>query len=221
MGRKRGSYRTVRRFFESDLPWPTLLWEFFRVHCLDPTHVYLLAGDETVTSKAGKQTHGVGRYFSSLYDQPIRGLSFFCLSLVSVERASAWPLRVSQMLPIHKKKQSSTPPAASKNRPSQSSSSSVAKAKPKRSPGRPKGSQNKDKSQVSLNAELRLIQSEIQALLLIGVWTNAIDAPPVCACSNRVLRVKSANLRSLFGISGARVAFFDHREAEASGLNLS
>lgn len=164
MGRKRGSYRTVRRFFESDLPWPTLLWEFFRVHCLDPTHVYLLAGDETVTSKAGKQTHGVGRYFSSLYDQPIRGLSFFCLSLVSVERASAWPLRVSQMLPIHKKKQSSTPPAASKNRPSQSSSSSVAKAKPKRSPGRPKGSQNKDKSQVSLNAELRLIQSEIQAL---------------------------------------------------------
>jgi len=167
MGRKRGSYRTVRRFFESDLPWPTLLWEFFRVHCLDPTHVYLLAGDETVISKAGKRTHGVGRYFSSLYDQPIRGLSFFCLSLVSVERASAWPLRVSQMLPIHKKKQSSTPPAASKNRPSQSSSSSVAKAKPKRSPGRPKGSKNKDKSQVSLNAELRLIQSEIQALLLM------------------------------------------------------
>ena len=167
MGRKRGSYRTVRRFFESDLPWPTLLWEFFRVHCLDPTHVYLLAGDETVTSKAGQHTHGVGRYFSSLYDQPIRGLSFFCLSLVSVESASAWPLRVSQMLPIHKKKQSSTPPAASNNRPSQSSSSSVAKAKPKRSPGRPKGSKNKDKSQVSLNAELRLIQSEIQALLLM------------------------------------------------------
>ena len=137
------------------------------MHCLDPTHVYLLAGDETVISKAGKRTHGVGRYFSSLYDQPIRGLSFFCLSLVSVERASAWPLRVSQMLPIHKKKQSSTPPAASKNRPSQSSSSSVAKAKPKRSPGRPKGSKNKDKSQVSLNAELRLIQSEIQALLLM------------------------------------------------------
>lgn len=165
MGGKRGSYRTVRRFFESDLPWPTLLWEFFRVHCLDPTHVYLLAGDETVVSKAGKYTHGVGRYFSSLYDQPIRGLSFFCLSLVSVERASAWPLRLSQMLPIHKKKQASSPTSSSTARPSQSSkASSVPEDTPKRSPGRPKGSKNKDKSQVSLNAELRLIQSEIQAL---------------------------------------------------------
>ena len=77
MGWKRGNYRIVRRFFGSDLPWPTLLREFFRVHCLDPTHVYLLAGDETVVSKAGKCTHGVSRYFSSLYNQPIRGLSFF------------------------------------------------------------------------------------------------------------------------------------------------
>lgn len=160
MGWKRGSYRTVRRFFESDLPWPTLLWEFFRVHCLAPNHVYLLAGDETVVSKSGKHTHGVGRYFSSLYDQPIRGLSFFCLSLVSVESTSAWPLRLSQMLPVHKKKQES---------PSQThlsqSPKPTASAKPKRSPGRPKGSKNKDKSQVNLNPELRLIQSEIQALL--------------------------------------------------------
>ncbi len=164
MGRKRGSYRTVRRLFESDLPWPTLLWEFFRVHCLDPTHVYLLAGDETVVSKAGNYTHGVGRYFSSLYDQPIRGLSFFCLSLVSVESSSAWPLRLSQMLPVHKKKQETSPPSAAKTPPSPSSNAAAAEAKPKRGPGRPKGSKNKDKSQVSLNAELRLIQSEIQAL---------------------------------------------------------
>ena len=162
MGWKRGSYRTVRRFFESDLPWPTLLWEFFRVHCLDPTHVYLLAGDETVVSKAGKQTHGVGRYFSSLYDQPIRGLSFFCLSLVSVESTNAWPLRLSQILPVHKKKQETSPTSASNTRPSPKVAAKD--ANPKRSPGRPKGSQNKDKSQVNLNAELRLIQSEIQAL---------------------------------------------------------
>ncbi|MEM9218533.1 MAG: transposase, partial [Cyanobacteria bacterium P01_F01_bin.150] len=162
MGRKRGSYRTVRRFFESDLPWPTLLWEFFRVHCLDPNHVYLLAGDETVVSKAGKHTHGVGRYFSSLYDQPIRGLSFFCLSLVSVETSSAWPLRMAQLLPIHKKRESPQPsPSSTTTPPSPSSKPSASTSK--RSVGRPKGSKNKDKSQVSLNSELRLIQSEIQA----------------------------------------------------------
>ena len=81
MGLKRGSYRTIRRFFETPLPWPTLLWEFFRVHCLDPNHVYLVAGDETVVGKAGTETYGVGRFVSSLHDQPIRGLSFFCLCL--------------------------------------------------------------------------------------------------------------------------------------------
>ncbi len=165
MGRKRGSYRTVRRLFESDLPWPTLLWEFFRVHCLEPNHVYLLAGDETVVRKAGKHTHGVGRFFSSLYDQPIRGLSFFCLSLVSVETSSAWPLRLAQLLPIHKQKQEPKPTPDSEASPAAQSAKLTAKAStPKRSVGRPKGSKNKDKSQVSLNPELRLIQSEIQAL---------------------------------------------------------
>ena len=58
----------------------------FHVHCLDLNHVYLLAGDETVVSKAGKHTHGVGLSFSSLYDQPIRGLSFFCSTSVSGSR---------------------------------------------------------------------------------------------------------------------------------------
>ena len=154
----------MRRLFETDLPWPTLLWEFFRVHCLDPNHVYLLAGDETVVSKSGKHTHGVGRFFSSLYDQPIRGLSFFCLSLVSVETSSAWPLRLAQLLPVHKKKPEAKPtPAPESKAQSQSSKSASTPSKPKRSVGRPKGAKNKDKSQVSLTPELRLIQSEIQA----------------------------------------------------------
>jgi putative transposase len=33
-------------------------------------------------TKAGQDTHGVGRFFSSLYGKPVPGLAFFALSLV-------------------------------------------------------------------------------------------------------------------------------------------
>ena len=85
---KGGSYRTVYRFFHTVLPWATLFWVFFRQHLFCPTDVYLLAGDEVVVTKAGKQTHGLDRFFSSLYDKSLFGLSFFTLSLVSFQFAS-------------------------------------------------------------------------------------------------------------------------------------
>ena len=45
---------------------------------------YLLAGDESVITKSGKKTYGLGRFFSSLQNQPVSGLSFFCFSLLTV-----------------------------------------------------------------------------------------------------------------------------------------
>ena len=62
-----GSYRTVQRFFNTLLPWGTLCWVFFRTHLFEPESAYILAGDETVVSKAGTSTYGVSRFFSSLY----------------------------------------------------------------------------------------------------------------------------------------------------------
>jgi putative transposase len=165
MGRKRGGYRTIRRFFETSLPWPSLMWEFFRVHCLQPHQVYLLAGDETVVSKAGKHTHGVGRFFSSLYEQPIQGMSFFCLSVVSLESSTAWPLRIAQFLPGQKTKETvQKSPSSASTREAKAAESTSIVPRSKRSVGRPKGSRNKDKTQVTLTPELRLIQREIQAL---------------------------------------------------------
>jgi len=61
-----GSYRTVQRFFSTVLPWATLFWVFFRQHVYCPEEVYLLAGDEVVVTKAGKQTYGLDRFFASL-----------------------------------------------------------------------------------------------------------------------------------------------------------
>jgi putative transposase len=69
---KGGSYRTVQRFFYTKaIPWATLFWVFFQrhLHCSD--HRYLLAGDEVVVTKAGKETYGLDRFYSSLYGKPV------------------------------------------------------------------------------------------------------------------------------------------------------
>src|SRR5689334_17534706 len=57
-----GSYRTINRFFATRVAWPQLLVEFFETHLFKPTGEYILAGDETVVSKAGRETFGLDRY---------------------------------------------------------------------------------------------------------------------------------------------------------------
>src|SRR3982074_3397310 len=86
-----GSYRTVQRFFSQALPWAMLFWVFFRQHVYRSDEVYLLVGDEVVATKAGKHTHGLDRFFSSLYGKPVPGLAFFALSLVRVQARRSFP----------------------------------------------------------------------------------------------------------------------------------
>ena len=88
-----GSYRTVQRFFSQALPWAMLFWVFFRQHIYRADEVDLLVGDEVVATKAGKHTHGLDRFFSSLYGKPVPGLAFFTLSLVSTQQRRAFPVR--------------------------------------------------------------------------------------------------------------------------------
>lgn len=93
-----GSYRTMLRFFHTVIPWATLFWLFFRKHLFRANEVYLLAGDEVVVSKSGKKTYGLDRFFSSLVSKPILGLSFFTLSLVSVEQRHSFPIQIEQVI---------------------------------------------------------------------------------------------------------------------------
>jgi hypothetical protein len=53
-----GSYRTVQWFISSD-------------------DVFIIAGDETMVTKSGKKTHGIDRFFSSIYQKVLPGVSFF------------------------------------------------------------------------------------------------------------------------------------------------
>ena len=152
---KGGSYRTVQRFFSTVIPWANVFWLFFRQYLFDSEATYILAGDESVVTKSGKKTHGLDRFFSSLYGKPVPGLAFFALSLLDVDERRSYPIMVEQMVRTKEEK------AAAKAK-------KEAKQKPKNGKrGRPKGSKNRDKTIVTLTPELTRIQQMIQKLLVL------------------------------------------------------
>ena len=60
---KGGSYRTIQRFFNQPMDWAQLRWLLIQQYVQAKSCVFLLAGDEVVVSKAGKHTHGLGKFF--------------------------------------------------------------------------------------------------------------------------------------------------------------
>jgi putative transposase len=159
---KGGSYRTVQRFFAQTLPWATLFWVFFRQHIYRAEEVYLLVGDEVVATKAGKHTHGLDRFFASLYGKPVPGLAFFAFSLVSTQQRRSFPIRVEQVVRSDAEKAASKAKTEAKKR---------APTTAKRRPGRPKGRKNTPKDGVTLTPELGRITGMLGALrqLIAGV----------------------------------------------------
>src|SRR5262249_26338351 len=153
---KGGSYRTIQRFFATIIPWGLLFWVFFRHHLYCPGDVYLVAGDDVIVTKAGTCTHGLDRFFASLYGKPVPGLAFFTLSLVSVQARRAFPLCVEQVVRSDAEKAASKAKAAAKQ-------SKVPCAK--RRPGRPQGSKNKPKADGTCTPELGRIAGWLDALL--------------------------------------------------------
>ena len=153
---KGGSYRTLQRFYHSALPWNAIHWLFFRQRFLKPEDEYIIAGDEVVVSKAGKKTHGLDRFFSGVQQQVIPSLSFFTFSLVNVREEQSYPMQATQTVKSAEEKAASQAKADAKK---------VKQPGDKRKPGRPKGSQNKDKQTVVLNPELVRLQTALQTLL--------------------------------------------------------
>jgi len=158
-----GSYRTVQRLFSTALPWATLFWVFFRQHVYRPEDVYLLVGDEVVATKAGTHTHGLDRFFASLYGKPVPGLAFFTLSLVSTQQRRSFPLCIEQVVRSDAETAAPEAQVAAKKQP--------AAAPVKRRPGRPKGSKHKPQADGTRTPECVRITGMLPALLhrLAGV----------------------------------------------------
>ena len=136
---KGGSYRTLQRLYQTPTNWFLMHWTLLQTHLLRSDGLYLLAGDEVVVSKAGKRTHGVGRFYSGLAQRVIPSVSFLAISLIDVQERRSYPLHIEQIL--------SSPTS---NKPDV--------APPKRKPGRPKGSKNHVKPDPTLNPMLQLLQ---------------------------------------------------------------
>lgn len=143
-----GSYRTVQRLFTTSLSWATLQWVLIRHHLLEPDDVILMGGDDVVVTKSGKQTYGLDRFFSSLYGKVVPGLGFLSVSLISVKRRTSYPVMMEQL----EKLPTDTPQEGAET-----------KAQGKR--GRPKGSKNRHRRDVTLSPYLRFVQETIKRLL--------------------------------------------------------
>jgi len=157
------SYRTIQRFFHTVVAWKQIHWLFIRHHLLDPDDVYLVAGDKVVISKAGKDTFGLARFFSSLCNRPIPGLCFLTLSLVSVKHRTSYPLCSEQLV---KNNSSGAPKEMKRSKGSKEKAKQPAATTPP-SPGRPKGSKNRSRVEVELSPFLLFLQRLIRELQVL------------------------------------------------------
>jgi len=158
-GGKGCSYRTVQRFFGEPIPWVPLFWQFFVSQLYRSEREYLLAGDESVITKSGQKTHGLDHFFSGLLSKVVPSIAIFALSLIDVTERRSYPIRVEQVI------RSAAEKAAAQAQKQQRKAKQKAPVKGK--PGRPKGSQNRDKTQVELTEELRRIQKMVKRQLVL------------------------------------------------------
>ena len=196
-----GSYRTVQRFFNTTVDWGQVHWLLFKAHLFQQEASYILAGDEVVVTKAGQETHGLDRFFSSLFGKPVPGLAFFAFALVNVQTRTAHPVRIGQVLrpePVNAAVAvASAPPVAKPGR------------------GRPKGSKNRNKADVTLSPYLSFILTLLQAvkqrlgttlvvtyLVLDGAFGNHYALQMVRRCDYHLLSKLAVNSALFFRYDG-------------------
>ena len=151
-----GSYRTIQRFFNTVLPWSTLLWVFFRTHLFDLESDYILVADETVKPKSGKNTYGLSRFFSSIHGKAIPSLSFLAVSIVSVKERRSYPMAIEQIV------RDDTSSELATSAPKRQGTTETTTKRPR---GRPKGSRNHNKSDIVLTGILKQLQTMLMSIL--------------------------------------------------------
>jgi hypothetical protein len=142
----------VQRFFGEPIPWVQLFWQFFVAQVYESEREYILGGDECVVTKSGHKTYG-------LLSKVVPRIAIFALSLIDLTERRSYPIQVEQVIRSEAEK------AAAQAKKEQRKAKQKAKVKGK--PGRPKGSKNRDKTQVELTEELLRIQKMLKKQLAI------------------------------------------------------
>ena len=159
------SYRTIQRFYAlKDINWLMVNLLLFKAFLYQADKVYLLAADETVEKKAGKQSYGIGMFYSSIVQKAIRSISFLAISIIDVEAEKSYFLACHQIMPAINIKISK--PTRPKEKPEN--------VKPK---GRPKGSKNKPKTESTTHS-----YQTLKTLLALAITQLRIFLPALRCC---------------------------------------
>jgi hypothetical protein len=133
-----------------------LQWLLIRTHLWESGETLVGAGDDVIVTKSGKCTHGLDRFFCSIYGKVVPGLGFLSLSLISVKRRVSYPVILEQL------EQCQTAQAQAEIEP---------KPQGKGKPGRRQGSKNRHRRDVELSPYLHFVQQHLKHLLeLIGPY---------------------------------------------------
>ncbi|MBC8555105.1 MAG: transposase [Candidatus Brocadiales bacterium] len=154
-----GSYRTIQRFFNAVIPWTLIFKLFFEAHLNKKEEEHFMIGDECVITKSGKETHGLDHFFSGLLNKVVKGIAIFTLAVVNVNDRRSYPLSVEQVVRSEAEKEAAKTKKKAKAKKDTNAS--------KKKLGRPKGSKNRDKTQVELTPELLRIQKMIKKQLIL------------------------------------------------------
>jgi putative transposase len=151
------SYKTLERFYDRMIPWLEMNWILLRHFA--SSQEFLLTSDETVVTKAGKRTHGLDYFFSSLLKKPIKSLCFSGIALIHPQKKRSYPLLMNQLVFTPEEKEQAKALKEHKKQ---------AKGKKR---GRPKGSKN-NKKEKPLAPTFRLLKeqlSQVQRVVSLGI----------------------------------------------------
>ena len=113
-------------------------------------------------NKAGKQSYGIGMFYSSIVQKAIRSVSFLAISIIDVEAEKSYFLACHQVMPTIKISKPTPPKEKPEN------------VKPK---GRPKGSKNKSKTESTAHS-----YQTLKTLLDLAITQLRIFLPALRCC---------------------------------------
>lgn len=152
------SYRTLQRFYAQTIPWTAVLVKVFETHLFNSEQEYIIGGDTTTITKAGKETHGIDRFFSGVLGQVVKGLEFTVFSLISVNERKSYPLAVAQTVRSEAEKAELKQKRERRWRERR-------KKRKKKPRGRPKGVSNKVPKEAEYSREMLRIGGLLKRLL--------------------------------------------------------